>query len=112
MSAKSCLRCGNPSISVEEWYCGDNPKPYFRCQCANGHAWDEWAKTKDEAIDAWNAAREDMPDPEAVRALVSVGKNALEIYHAINVVYPGSIGTFDIDELRTALAPWKEAKHE
>ena len=49
-----CLRCGSNIVEIKEWYCGDNAEPYYRCQCALEHEWDEWHDTKDKAIAAWN----------------------------------------------------------
>ena len=56
---RPCLRCGNQDIEVEEWYCGDNSVPFFRYGCKNGHTWDEWFDTKEEAENAWNEIPEE-----------------------------------------------------
>lgn len=47
-----CLRCGSDKVKVKacEW---DDSKT-MRCECENGHAWDEWLDTEDQAIVAWN----------------------------------------------------------
>jgi len=47
-----CLRCGSAKVKVKvcEW---DDSKT-MRCECENGHAWDEWLDTEAEAIAAWN----------------------------------------------------------
>jgi hypothetical protein len=49
-----CLRCGVDDVEVREWFLGDATVPLFRCECANGHVWDEWFENKDDAIKAWN----------------------------------------------------------
>jgi hypothetical protein len=51
---QTCLRCGSDRIKLEEWYCGDSPKPLFRYGCESGHWWDEWCDTEEEARIAWN----------------------------------------------------------
>jgi hypothetical protein len=49
MKITNCKRCGaTPTI---ETYDG---REYFRVKCENGHAWDEWLDTEEEAIEAWN----------------------------------------------------------
>jgi len=49
-----CLRCGSNKIEVTSWEPGDNGRISYRCECENGHSWDEWEDTIPEAINSWN----------------------------------------------------------
>ena len=49
-----CLRCGSERVEVVDWYFMDSRASYFRCECKNGHKWDEWLDTREEAIARWN----------------------------------------------------------
>ena len=48
-----CLRCGTSKIVllISEAYPG---RKLYQCECENGHSWNEWCDTPEEARNAWN----------------------------------------------------------
>jgi hypothetical protein len=52
---KPCLRCGNIDIEIHPWFdVLDGSETAYRCACGNGHYWDEWLNTIEDAVNAWN----------------------------------------------------------
>lgn len=49
-----CLRCGSSKTRLEYFSRDDDCENGCRIICENGHAWDEWLDTEEEAIAAWN----------------------------------------------------------
>ena len=56
VKALPCLRCGSNDIKCIGLE-GDYSKDLYpyKMQCSNGHDWDEWCETEQEAIELWNA---------------------------------------------------------
>lgn len=53
MKITNCKRCA--AIARIATYRDDcDCELYFRVECENGHAWDEWLDTEQEAVEAWN----------------------------------------------------------
>jgi hypothetical protein len=123
----ACVKGGRMNAKYkdfEEWLKKYDKNGYFR---------DE---ELDYLHDAWNASREGMPDPEAVRALVEAAEeledvadeySADQTFNTPIYFFPPNkmcewVQPVDRDtakrlnralaQARAALAPWKEAKHE
>jgi hypothetical protein len=49
-----CPRCGAEARLIQ-YETGDcHPESHYRCECKNGHSWDEIIDTPEEAVKAWN----------------------------------------------------------
>ncbi len=74
MDTKSCPKCGTWHMHIDTWYVGDNPIPSYRVMCGNGHAFDAWSDTEEEAIADWN----DQPHIDMLEARIIELENQYE----------------------------------
>lgn len=61
-SLRSCLRCGSKKLKLDFMERDGSSISFFRVQCENGHAWDEWHDTIAEAVSAWNEVPTQVED--------------------------------------------------
>lgn len=51
---RPCPRCGVTKFDEDTLDFSDSNTTYYRVMCINGHAWDDWSDTMEEAMDVWN----------------------------------------------------------